>query len=289
VKLVSIDGRIRALDGPFDAPGTGAIDLAALTGLPAGACRFLGAHGVEAARDKIGRATDIMPIAGVQLDPPIPKPRMIWAVGLNYRAHAAESGHDVPTAPTLFAKSPGALIGHEQPIVIPPHVAQPDYEGEVAVVIGRTTRDVSERDALDYVAGVTCAHDVSSRDHQYTTGQFTWSKSLDTFCPFGPVITTIDEVDVTDLTIETRLNGEIVQSSNTSELVFSIPTLVAWISQGTTLLAGDIILTGTPAGVGAGRKPPRWLLDGDVVEITVGGVGTLRNTVVRSSSVQARA
>jgi 2-keto-4-pentenoate hydratase/2-oxohepta-3-ene-1,7-dioic acid hydratase in catechol pathway len=287
VKLVSIDGRIRALDGPFDAPGTGAIDLAALTGLPAGACRFLGAHGVEAARDKIGRATDIMPIAGVQLDPPIPKPRMIWAVGLNYRAHAAESGHDVPTAPTLFAKSPGALIGHEQPIVIPPHVAQPDYEGEVAVVIGRTTRDVSERDALDYVAGVTCAHDVSSRDHQYTTGQFTWSKSFDTFCPLGPAIATIDEVDVTDLTIETRLNGEIVQSSNTSELVFSIPTLVAWISQGTTLLAGDIILTGTPAGVGAGRKPPRWLLDGDIVEITVGSVGTLRNTVVRKPSVQA--
>jgi acylpyruvate hydrolase len=281
VKLVSIDGRIRALDGPFDAPGTGAIDLAALTGLPSGACRFLGAHGVEAARDKIGRATDIVPIAGVSLDPPIPKPRVIWAVGLNYRDHAAESGRAVPTAPTLFTKSPGALIGHEQPIMIPPHVAQPDYEGEVAVVIGRTARDVNERDALDYVAGVTAAHDVSSRDHQYTTGQFTWSKSFDTFCPLGPEIATIDEVDVSDITIETHLNGEVVQSSNTSELVFSIPTLVAWISQGTTLLPGDIILTGTPAGVGAGRTPPRWLLDGDVVEITVGGLATLRNTVVR--------
>ena len=147
MQLVSIDGRIRALDGPFDAPGTGAIDLAALTGLPSGACRFLGAHGVEAARDKIGRATDIVPIAGVQLDPPIPKPRMIWAVGLNYRDHAAETGRDVPTAPTLFAKSPGALIGHEQPIVIPPHVAQPDYEGEVAVVIGRTARRERKRRA----------------------------------------------------------------------------------------------------------------------------------------------
>ena len=159
-------GRIRALDGPFDAPGTGAIDLAALTGLPSGACRFLGSHGVEAARDKIGRATDIVPIAGVQLDPPIPKPRMIWAVGLNYRDHAAETGRDVPTAPTLFAKSPGALIGHEQPIVIPRHVAQPDYEGEIAVVIGRTARDVSESDALDYVAGITvrttCRHAITS-------------------------------------------------------------------------------------------------------------------------------
>jgi len=283
MQLVSIDGRIRALDGPIDAPGTGAIDLAALTGLPSGACRFLGAHGVEAARDKIGRATDIMPIAGVQFDPPIPKPQMIWAVGLNYREHAAEVGRDVPTAPTLFSKSPGTLIGHEVPIVIPPHVAQPDYEGEVAVVIGRLARDVSERDALDYVAGVTCAHDVSSRDHQFTTGQFTWSKSFDTFCPLGPVLVTIDEVDVSDLPIETRLNGEVVQSSNTRELVFSIPTLVSWISQGTTLLPGDLILTGTPSGVGAGRTPPRWLLDGDVVEITVGGVGTLRNRVVRSA------
>jgi len=167
--------------------------------------------------------------------------------------------------------------------VIPPHVAMPDYEGEVAVVVGRTARDVSEADALEYVAGVTCAHDVSSRDHQYTTGQFTWSKSFDTFCPLGPVLATIDEVDVFDLAIETRLNGEIVQSANTSDLVFSIPTLVAWISQGTTLLPGDLILTGTPAGVGAGRKPPRWLLDGDVVEITIGGVATLRNPVVRAA------
>jgi 2-keto-4-pentenoate hydratase/2-oxohepta-3-ene-1,7-dioic acid hydratase in catechol pathway len=282
MKLVSIDGRIRALDGPLDSPGTGAIDLAALTGLPSGACRFLGAHGVEAARDKIGRATDVIPVAGVQLDAPIPKPRMIWAVGLNYRDHAAEAGRDVPTEPTLFAKSPGALIGHEQDIVIPAHVTQPDYEGEIAVVIGRTTRDVSETTALDHVAGVTCAHDVSSRDYQFTTGQFTWSKSFDTFCPLGPVLATLDEVDISNLTIETRLNGEVVQSASSKDLVFSIPELVAWISRGTTLLPGDLILTGTPAGVGAGRTPPRWLVDGDVVEITVGGVGTLRNRVVRA-------
>src|ERR1700704_3389549 len=155
MRLVSIDGRIRALDGPLDAPDTGAIDLAALTGLPSGACRFLGSHRVRAARDKTGRATDSVPIAGVHLDPPIPKPRMIWAVGLNYRDHAAETGQEVPTAPTLFAKSPGSLIGHDETIVIPAHVAQPDYEGEVAVVVGRTTRDVSEAEALDYVAGVT--------------------------------------------------------------------------------------------------------------------------------------
>src|SRR5262249_19887897 len=147
--------------------------------------------------------------------------RMNWAVGLNYRDHAAETGRDVPTAPTLFAKAPGSVIAHEEPIVIPPHVTQPDYEGEVAVVIGRTARDVSEADALSYVAGVTCAHDVSSRDHQFNTGQFTWSKSFDTFCPLGPDLVSADAVDVCDLSLETRLNGEVVQSANTRDLIFS--------------------------------------------------------------------
>jgi acylpyruvate hydrolase len=210
--------------------------------------------------------------------------RMNWAVGLNYRDHVAETGRDVPTAPTLFAKAPGSVIAHEAPIVIPPHVAQPDYEGEVAVVIGRTARDVSEADALTYIAGITCAHDVSSRDHQYTTGQFTWSKSFDTFCPLGPELVSVDAVDVGNLSLETRLNGDVVQSANTRDLIFSIPTLIAWISQGTTLLPGDVILTGTPAGVGAGRRPPRWLLDGDVVEVTIDGVGTLRNRVTRKGA-----
>jgi 2-keto-4-pentenoate hydratase/2-oxohepta-3-ene-1,7-dioic acid hydratase in catechol pathway len=280
MRLVSIEGKMHALA----ASGSGAIDLAALTGLPSGPCKFLEAGGIDAARDRMADAPESVSLLHAKLDPVIPKPRMIWAVGLNYRDHAAESGRDVPTAPTLFAKSPGALIAHEDPIVIPRHVAQPDYEGEVAVVIGRTARDVSETDALSYVAGVTCAHDVSSRDHQYTTGQFTWSKSFDTFCPLGPVLVSIDEVDVGNLSIETRLNGDVVQSANTRDLVFSIPTLVAWISQGTTLLAGDVILTGTPAGVGAGRTPPRWLLDGDVVEITIEGVGTLRNRVTRKDA-----
>ena len=282
MQLVSIDGRIRALDGPFDASGTGAIDLAALTGLPSGACRFLESHGVEAARDKVGRATDIVPIAGVQLDPPIPKPRMIWAVGLNYRDHAAETGQDVPTAPTLFAKSPGALIGHEEPIVIPPHVAQPDYEGELAVVIGTRARDVTRANALEYVAGLTIAHDVSARDHQFTTGQFTWSKSFDTFCPLGPEVVGLDEVDLAaGLPLETKVNGEVMQSASTADLVFDVPALIAWITQGLTLVPGDVILTGTPSGVGAARTPPRWLRNGDIVEISIGGLGTLRNPVVR--------
>ena len=213
---------------------------------------------------------------------PVPAPRMIWAVGLNYRDHVAETGRPLPEAPTLFAKSPGSVIGPDAPIVIPPHVQQPDYEGELAVVIGQRARDVSADNALEYVGGLTIAHDVSARDHQYTTGQFTWSKSFDTFCPLGPEVVSLDEVDLASgLPIETRLNGEVMQSSNTIELVFDVPTLIAWITQGLTLEPGDIILTGTPGGVGAARNPPRWLRSGDVVEISIGGLGTLRNPVVR--------
>ena len=213
---------------------------------------------------------------------PVPVPRMIWAVGLNYRDHAAETGRPLPEAPTLFAKSPGAVIGPDAPIVIPPHVTQPDYEGELAVVIGMHAKNVEVANALEYVRGLTIAHDVSARDHQYTTGQFTWSKSFDTFCPLGPEVVSLDEVDLrTGLPIETRVNDEVMQSSNTRELLFDVPTLIAWITQGLTLEPGDIILTGTPAGVGAARTPPRWLNNGDVVEITIGGLGTLRNPVVR--------
>jgi 2-keto-4-pentenoate hydratase/2-oxohepta-3-ene-1,7-dioic acid hydratase in catechol pathway len=207
---------------------------------------------------------------------------MIWAVGLNYRDHAAETGRPLPAVPTLFVKAPNTVIAPDETIVIPPHVAQPDYEGELAIVIGERARDVTTRDALRVVAGVTVAHDVSARDHQYTTGQWSWSKSFDTFCPLGPEVVSLDEIDLdAGLPIQTVVSGEVLQSSNTSELVFSVPELIAWISQGTTLEPGDVILTGTPAGVGAGRTPPRWLVDGDVVEITIGGVGTLRNPVER--------
>ena len=207
---------------------------------------------------------------------------MIWAVGINYRDHAAETGRELPVAPTLFAKSPGSVIGPDLPIVIPRHVTQPDYEGELAVVIGTRAKNVPRADALQYVAGLTIAHDVSARDHQFTTGQWTWSKSFDTFCPMGPDVVSLDEVDLSaGLPLETKVNGEVMQSSNTSELVFDVPALIEWISQGLTLEPGDVILTGTPSGVGAARTPPRWLRDGDIVEISIGGLGTLRNPVVR--------
>jgi 2-keto-4-pentenoate hydratase/2-oxohepta-3-ene-1,7-dioic acid hydratase in catechol pathway len=215
----------------------------------------------------------------------VPTPRMIWGVGLNYRDHAAETGRPLPDAPTLFVKSPSSVIGDGDAIVIPPHVTQPDYEGELAVVIGTRARDVAQADALQIVAGVTVGHDVSARDHQYTTGQFSWSKSFDTFCALGPELVSLDEIDLAGgLAITTTVSGEVFQDSSTAELVFSVPHLIAWISQGCTLEPGDVILTGTPAGVGAARTPPRWLVDGDVVEITIEGVGTLRNPVVRQPS-----
>jgi 2-keto-4-pentenoate hydratase/2-oxohepta-3-ene-1,7-dioic acid hydratase in catechol pathway len=280
--FVTIDGRVHALTGAFDDPATRAVDLGDKTWHPAEPAAFLAAGGIEAARTLTFDATEGRPIGGVQVDPLVPDPRLVWAVALNYRSHAEEVGRPVPTAPGLFVKSPSSVIAHDDTIVIPPVVQMPDYEGEVAVVIGRHARDVAEADALEYIAGITIGHDVSARDHQYVTGQFSWSKSFDSFCPLGPVMVTVDELNVDALPIETRLNGEIVQQSTTSDLVFSIRQIVAWITQGQTLAPGDVILTGTPAGVGAARTPPRWLVDGDVVEITVGGVGTLRNRVSRT-------
>lgn len=286
MRLASFDGRIHALTGDFNDQQTRAIDLAALTGLSPDPIEFLAAGGIDAARAALDGAPDGVPVEPFRVDPVVRGPRSIWAVGLNYRDHAAETGQAVPTAPALFTKSPGALVAHGSPIVIPRHVTQPDFEGEVAVVIGREARDVRQEDALDFVAGITIGHDVSARDHQFVTGQFSWSKSFDTFCPLGPVLVTLDELDVFDLPIETRLNGEVVQSSGTAHLAYSIPTLVAWITQGLTLLAGDVILTGTPAGVGVARSPQRFLEDGDIVEITVGGVGTLRNPVTRRAATE---
>jgi 2-keto-4-pentenoate hydratase/2-oxohepta-3-ene-1,7-dioic acid hydratase in catechol pathway len=219
--------------------------------------------------------------ASLNLDPPVDGLRMVWAIGLNYRDHAAETGAPLPPEPVVFVKSTGSVVGHGADILIPPHVTQPDYEGELAVVIGQRARDVPEDEALDVVEGVTCAHDVSARDHQFTTGQWSWSKSFDTFCPLGPVLVTPDELDLAHLGIETRVNSEALQCSNTDQLVFGVPRLIAHLSRGLTLEPGDVILTGTPGGVGMARNPQRWLEDGDVVEITIEGIGTLRNRVIR--------
>ena len=205
---------------------------------------------------------------------------MIWGVGLNYRDHAAETGRPLPECADVVREV--AELGHRRTAIRSSSrrtSPQPDYEGELAVVIGTTVsrRRRSRRRARRASPGVTIAHDVSARDHQYTTGQWSWSKSFDTFCPLGPEVVSLDEVDLASgLAIETRVSGEVLQSSNTSRARVLGAELIAWISQGCTLEPGDVILTGTPARRRRrARTPPRWLRDGDVVEITIEGVGTL--------------
>ena len=208
-------------------------------------------------------------------------PQKILAIGLNYRSHADESELQVPAVPVVFAKLPSSLIGHEQPIVIPREETRPDFEGELAVIVGRRTYRASPQQALSCVGGITALHDVSGRRAQLETPlrQFTLGKSFDTFTPLGPAVAPLDELDVGALDVRTTVSGEVMQDANTRDLIFPVADLVEYLSRGITLEPGDVIATGTPGGVGDSRVPPRYLRDGDVVEIYVEGVGTLRNPV----------
>jgi 2-keto-4-pentenoate hydratase/2-oxohepta-3-ene-1,7-dioic acid hydratase in catechol pathway len=243
--------------------------------------------GGEDALDRIRRWMDSPP-GGERLDPeavtleaPIPRPPKVICIGLNYRDHAAESNLPIPETPTVFCKFPTAVIGHGHPIVLPKASTKPDYEAEFAVVIGRGGRHIAEADWRDHVFGYTILNDVSARDFQMATSQWMIGKTFDTFCPMGPGIVTADEVeDPHNLHIALTINGEKLQDSNTRNLIFGIPKLIAFLSSVFTLEPGDIISTGTPAGVGFARKPPRWLKPGDEVAVTVQGVGTLINPVV---------
>lgn len=205
----------------------------------------------------------------------------LLCIGKNYKAHADECGSDLPAAPLLFIKAISSLHGPGMPVVMPPPElsTQVDFEAELAVVIGKTAKNVSEADALQYVLGYTCANDVSARDCQFADGQWARGKSFDTFCPLGPWLET--ELDPSDLKIEGRLNGEVMQQSRTSLLIFRIPFLISYLSRGMTLTPGTVILSGTPAGCGFARKPPVWLKPGDTYEVEIEGVGTLRNRFVR--------
>jgi 2,4-didehydro-3-deoxy-L-rhamnonate hydrolase len=212
---------------------------------------------------------------------PIDRPGKIICVGLNYRDHATESNLDLPTRPLLFAKWQTSLIGPGEEIVLPKISSQVDYEAELGVVIGRTTRGVSADDALDHVAGYICVNDVSARDVQMGDGQWTRGKSFDTFCPVGPALVPASEIpDPQDLRIQCQVNGETLQDSNTREMVFDVREQIVFISAAITLEPGDLIATGTPAGVGMARKPPIFLADGDEVTIEIEGVGSLANSVV---------
>jgi len=216
---------------------------------------------------------------------PSTRPPAILAVGRNYADHARELGGTIDPHPTVFMKNPAAVIADGEAIEIPPicreHGPQVDFEGELAIVIGEACRDVPESDALDRIAGYAVANDVSARwwQKQGSGGQFCRGKSFDTFCPLGSLRPSAEVGDPSGLLLTTRLNGETMQSSSTALMIFPVPRIVAELSRGTTLLPGTVILTGTPAGVGAGRTPPRFLRDGDVVEVEIERVGTVRNPV----------
>ena len=214
----------------------------------------------------------------------IPRPGKIVCVGLNYRDHAAEGGQDLPKAPLLFAKWPNTLIGDGDPVVLPPESTQVDYEAELGVVIGAKAKRVSERDALDHVAGYICVNDVSARDLQFADGQWTRGKSPDTFCPVGPRLVPREEIaDPQALAIRCIVNGEALQDSSTAQMIFSVAEIIAYTSQIITLEPGDLIATGTPAGVGVFRDPKVLLKDGDEVSVEIEGLGTLTNPFIKES------
>lgn len=212
--------------------------------------------------------------------PTIPQPSKIICVGVNYRPHVEEMGRQVPGKPVLFVRFASSLVGHRQPLVRPRASQQFDFEGELAVVIGRRARHVAPRDAYGYVAGCTCFMDGSVRDWQRHTPQFTAGKNFEKSGAMGPYIVTMDEVGaLADLPIETRVNGERMQRATLADLIFDVPALLAYCSTFAELVPGDVIATGTPGGVGAARTPPRWLAAGDRVDVSIGGVGTLSNPV----------
>ena len=264
----------------------GVVDLAtAAPALPETMLELLadGPRALQEARTAATRALaegEVTPLDQVRLLAPLPRPGKILAIGLNYRDHARETGNPIPEVPIVFSKAVTAVIGPGAAIEIPPASALIDYEGELAVVIGRPAKRVSRRDALQHVAGYTAMNDVTARDYQARSGHC-MGKSFDTFAPMGPALVTTDEIsDPSTLELRTVLSGEQVQHSTTGNLIFDVAALIEYISAGVTLEPGDVISTGTPAGVGYRRDPRRFLRPGDTVRIEIGSIGALENPVI---------
>jgi acylpyruvate hydrolase len=245
---------------------------------------------------ELGRNTTVDVLAGapelpaesvgvdeVYLCPVVPNPDKIICVGLNYRAHVDETGRELPTYPVLFTKFASSLIGPRDDILLPAESSQVDYEVELAVVVGRSGRRIAREDAAGYVLGYTVANDVTMRDYQYKTHQWLQGKAWDGSTPLGPYLVLPGEADVAAAGVRTILGGQKLQDSDTSRLIFDIPTLIATVSEFTTVLPGDVILTGTPGGVGFRREPQVFLADGDEVTVQVDGIGSLTNRVRRES------
>jgi 2-keto-4-pentenoate hydratase/2-oxohepta-3-ene-1,7-dioic acid hydratase in catechol pathway len=221
------------------------------------------------------------PLSKIKVHAPLSNPPRIFCIGLNYRDHAKESGMEIPKFPVVFFKLVPSIIGPGESIVLPAITKEPDYEAEFAFVIGKGGFQIPAGEAMEHVYGYTIINDVSARDIQFSTSQWSLSKSLPTFCPMGPYIVTADEIaDPHALDIQLSIDGEVLQHSNTSELIFKIPELIEYISSITPLLPGDVVSTGTPFGVGLGRNPKRWLKPGETVSITIEGLGQLVNPVV---------
>jgi 2-keto-4-pentenoate hydratase/2-oxohepta-3-ene-1,7-dioic acid hydratase in catechol pathway len=246
---------------------------------------LLAADAVPAAAEVARAAKPDHELSEIRLLPPIPDPDKIVCLGNNYRAHVLEGGNKIPEHPQLFIRLANSLVGHEAPIIVPKISSELDYEVELAVVIGRGGRHITKASALNHVAGYTCFHDASVRDIQLKHSLDAGKNFIGTG-PCGPWLVTRDEIaDPGKLGLKTRLNGKELQNGNSSDLIFDIPTLIAYISAFTPLVPGDIISTGTPQGVGFTRKPPIWLKPGDVVEIEVEGIGVLRNPVIAEADI----
>jgi acylpyruvate hydrolase len=232
----------------------------------------------------------VVSFEAVKMLPPLRSPEKIICVGLNYREHSAESGFKQPDYPTLFGRFNSTLIGNGAPIVRPRVSAQLDYEGELVAIIGKTGRNIPIADALQYVIGYSIFNDASIRDYQFKSPQWTMGKNFDHTGAFGPYLVTADELPAggKGLKLQTRLNGEIVQEASTDDMVFDVPTLVSIISEAMTLKSGDVIVTGTPAGVGASRKPQLWMRPGDAVEVEIEKIGRLSNPIIEETAGEER-
>ncbi|MGW0251932.1 fumarylacetoacetate hydrolase family protein [Nocardia goodfellowii] len=257
--------------------GSSLVPLAGITELGAGTTP-------ELLRAAVRDTTAAVSVTEARILPVVPRPGKVFCVGLNYREHVTESRRELPTYPVLFPKFADSLLGGFDDIVLPPESAQVDYEGELVVVIGRSGRRIPEEDALDHVLGYSVANDVTMRDYQYKTHQWMQGKAWDASTPVGPYLVPSDSVDLAEAGIRTVLNGAKVQESDLSMLIFSIPRLIATISTFTALAPGDLILTGTPGGVGYRRDPQVFLTDGDTISVEIDGVGTIRNTVRTTES-----
>src|SRR6478735_7338713 len=279
--------RLVTLEGDGGAQGAVLVDdvlvLLAALGAPGSVRELLAqndAEGLVALAERAASASsEGVPLAAAELLAPVTDPEKIICIGLNYRDHAEESGQEIPAAPMWFAKFANSLCGSGQPVVLPAaHAEYVDYEAELALVIGREARNVAEGDALSHIAGAMPLNDVSARDLQWQNPLWTSGKAIDGFAPCGPALVTLDEVaDLESLGLRTRINGETLQEGTTANLIFGPAELVAWLSRTMTLLPGDIIATGTPAGVGAAQG--RFLHAGDTVEVEVDGLGTLSNPI----------